>query len=273
MNCTLRRVILSLLSALWVTTAQAQVETIVIDGSTGVMPLVEALARAYRDQNPGTVIEIGKGLGTKARIEALSAGKIDIAMASHGLDIAGIQRLGMAVHEIGKVAVVFGVNSGVILSNITENDICDIYSSKIKNWKQLGGADLAVVSFTRPESEVDTEVVRDKIGCLKTLKMSEHVKVMPKAPDMARELATTAGAVGMTTTTVVEQSQGRVKALSIMGVAPTPQNVQDKKYALTRDSFLVTQAAPAPGVKRFLEFIRSPGGEKIIRANGAIPAR
>lgn len=75
------------------------------------------------------------------------------------------------------------------------------------------------------------------------------------------------------TPTVVEQSQGRVKALSVGGAAPTAQNVQSKKYVLTRDSFLVTKAAPSPSVSRFLEFVRSSDGEKVIMANGAVPAK
>src|SRR5688572_8089020 len=171
----LRQSLMCLLASFWAIVVQAQTETIVIDGSTGVSPLVQALAKAYRDQNPGTAIEIRKGLGTKARIQALSEGRIDIAMASHGLDVAGIKRAGMVVQEIGKVAVVFGVNAGVSLSNLSESQICDIYAGKVQNWKQIGGADLAVVPLTRPESEVDTEVVRDKIGCLRTLHIPDHV--------------------------------------------------------------------------------------------------
>ena len=236
-------------------------------------PLVEALAKAYRERNPGTAIEIGKGLGTKARIVALNEGKIDIAMASHGLNIADITRQGMTVLEIAKTAVVFGVNAGVSAGNLTDNQICDIYSGKVKNWKEVGGTDLAIVPLTRPESEVDTEVVRDKVGCLKSLKFPEMVRVAPKAPDMAKELVATAGAIGMTTTTLVEQSQGRIKALSLGGIVPSPQNVHNKTYVLTRDSFLVTKAAPAPGVARFLAFVRSPAGEKVIAANGAVPVK
>ncbi len=267
------RITVCLIGAAWVLGAQAQSEKIVLDGSTGVAPLVEALAKAYREQNPGTTIEIGKGLGPKARIVALNEGKIDIAMASHGLDIADIKRQGMVIQEIAKIAVVFGVNAGVSASNLTDNQICDIYSGKVKNWKEVGGSDLVIVPLTRPESEVDTEVVRDKIGCLKDLKFPETMKVAPRAPDMARELAATAGAIGMTTTTLVEQSQGRIKALALGGIAPSAQNVQNKTYALTRDSFLVTKATPAAGVVRFLAFIRSPAGEKVIVANGAVPVK
>ena len=95
----------------------------------------------------------------------------------------------------------------------------------------------------------------------------------PKAPDMAQALATSFGAIGMTTTTIVEQSAGRIKALSIDGIAPTAQNVQNKRYALTRDSFLITKGSPAPAVLRFLEYLRSSAGEKVVVANGAIPAK
>ena len=248
-------------------------QRIAIDGSTGVTPLVAALAKAYATQNPAVSIEIGKGLGTKARIEALNDGKIDIAMASHGLKIAEIQRQGMVVHEIGKVAVVFGVNASVPVTNLADAQICDIYAGKVSNWKEVGGPDLAIVPLTRPDSEVDAEVVREKIPCLANLKMPETVRVMPKSGEMAQGLAATTGAIGMTTMTVVEQSQGRVKATSLRGIVPTAENVQSKTYTLTRDSFLVVKTPPTPAVSNFLEFVRSAAGEKVIVANGAVPVK
>ena len=88
-------------------------EKLMVDGSTGVMPLVAALAKAYQARNPEAMVELGKGLGTKARIEALAEGKIDIALASHGLNVEEVSRQAMTVLEIAKVAVVFGVNATV----------------------------------------------------------------------------------------------------------------------------------------------------------------
>ena len=248
-------------------------EKIVIDGSTGLTPLVAALAKAYQAENPTVTIDIGKGLGTKARIAALNEGKIDIAMASHGLNVADIQRQGMVVHEFAKVGVVFGVNASVPIAALTEAQVCDIYSTKTKNWNELGGPDLAIVAMTRPESEVDTEVVRERISCLTKLKMPESLKVMPKAGEMAQGLSATSGAIGMTTMTVVEQSQGRVKPITLGGIAPTAENVQAKRYVLARDSFLVVKTPPSPAAARFLEFVRSPAGAKMISANGAVPVK
>jgi phosphate transport system substrate-binding protein len=216
-------------------------------------------------------VEIGKGMGTKARIRALAEGKIDIAMASHGLVVDDLVRQGMIVQEIAKVAVVFGVNAAVPVTGVAENQICDIYSGKLANWKDLGGSDLPIAARTRPDSEVDTEVARHRIGCLAQLQMPEAVRVMPKAGDMAQELARTDGAIGMTTATVVSQSQARIKPLALNGIEPSAENVRSGAYRLTRDSFLVVKAGPAPAVARFLEFVRSPDGRRVIGASGAVP--
>jgi len=246
-------------------------DRITIDGSTGVRPLVTALANAYRERNPAVTIEIGKGLKTKARIKALADGGIDIAMASHGLVVEDLVKQGMAVQKIAKVAVVFGVNASVLATGLADQQICDIYSRRLVNWKELGGPDLAVLPRTRPDEEVDAVVVRKGVGCLTALQMPDGVGVMPKSGDMAKELAVMAGAIGMTTMTVVQQSQARIKALALNGIEPSVENVRSGAYSLTRDSFLVTNANPRPAVARFLEFVRSPEGKRVISANGAVP--
>ena len=78
---------------------------------------------------------MGRGLGTRARLEALAAGKIDIALASHGVDVEELARQGMAVHEIAKVAVVFGVNASVPVAGLTEHQICGVYAGRITKSK------------------------------------------------------------------------------------------------------------------------------------------
>jgi len=248
-------------------------ERIVIDGSTGVMPLAAALAKAFQERNPGVAVEIGQGLGTKARMVALAEGKIDIALASHGLNISDLSRQGMSAHEIARTAVVFGVNLTVRVADLTDQQICDVYAAKTSNWKALGGAEMEIAPRTRPDTEVDAEVVRANIKCLTDLRMPEAVKRMPRSGDMARELAATAGAIGMTTMTIVEQSQGKIRAVSINGISPSPDNVERKTYPLVRESFFVTRSPPPPTAARFLEFARGPAGDQVIRANGALPVR
>lgn len=254
-------------------TSAQPADRIFIDGSTGVMPLAASLTKAFQAREPGVSIELGKGLGTKARIQALAEGKIDIALASHGLSGAELAAQNMVAHEIARMAVVFGVNAAIPVTDLSEQQVCDIYAGKTLTWSALGGPELGVAPRTRPDSEVDAEVVRAGVPCLRELRMGTAVKVMPRSGDMANELASAAGSIGMTTMTVVEQSSGKIAALSLNGVRPSAQNVEGNTYRLLRQSVLVTKADPPPAVARFLAFVRSAAGDRLIRENGAIPIK
>jgi phosphate transport system substrate-binding protein len=250
--------------------ADAQ-QKILIDGSTGTAPLVSALGKAFTAKS-GVTVDIGGGLGTKARFEALTGGKIDIAMASHGLNIAQVSGMGLNVHRVAMTPVVFAVHQSVSIEGLGDAQVCAIYEGRARNWKEFGGPDLAVAALTRPDSEVDAEVVRDGIACLKGVKMPDNIKVMPRAGDMAKALADTAGGIGMTSATVAEQSQGKIKMLALNGIVPSESNVVSGRYRLTRDAFLVTRNAPSADAKAFIDFVRSGEGAAVIRANGAIAA-
>jgi phosphate transport system substrate-binding protein len=260
-----------MLAPLTPTTAHAQ-QKITIDGSTGTAPLIGELGKAFTAKT-GILVEIGKGLGTRARFEALAAHKIDIAMASHGLNVDDVSRRGMTVHPIAKTAVVFAADESVGATAVTEAQVCAIYDGKHQNWKELGGVELPIVAHVRPDSEVDTEVIRDGLRCLKSMKFPQTVKVMEKSGDMARALTATPGAFGVTSATVVEQSRGKLKALMLDGVTPTEADVSAGRYRLTRDAFLVLHNDASPDVRAFIAFARSADGAAVIRANGAVAVR
>ena len=140
-------------------------ERIVLDGSSGMLPLASVLASAYQQMFPSPQVEIGKGLGTGARLRALAEDKIQIALASHGITPADVQKGNLRVIEVAKGAIVFAVNASVPVADITEAQVCDIYSGKVRSWSALGGPDHGIVVLTRPPTEVDPEVIRAKIGC------------------------------------------------------------------------------------------------------------
>ena len=248
-------------------------EKIVLDGSSGMLPLARVLATAYQQKSPGAQVEIGTGLGTVARLVALADNKIQIALASHGIKPEDVQKGNLRVVEAAKGAIVFAVNASVPITNLTEAQVCDIYSGKVPSWQSVGGPNVPIVVLTRPATEVDPEVIRAKIGCFAQLKETETAKVMARGGDMATALAGTPNAIGMTSMTVVEQSAGKLKALTINGVAPTPENVKNGRYFLTRDFLFVTKDKPTADIKKFLDFVLSSEGDRVILANGAVPLR
>jgi phosphate transport system substrate-binding protein len=243
-----------------------------IDGSNGVMPLVRALAEAYAAEVPGAVITFGEGLGSKARLDSLRAGHMDIALASHGLDTAALRAEGLGVHRIAATPVVFGVHAASVgLAALPGARVCDLLAGRETSWRPLGdGRDLPVVVVVRPEAEVDMEVVRDGLACAHDLVITPAARVVEETGDMARALATTEGAVGVTTATVTAQSGGAIRALALDGVAPTPAAVRDGRYPLARSSYLVARGDAHAGVARFLAFIASPAGQAVLEANGAV---
>ena len=249
-------------------------DTVHIDGSNGVLPLVQALADAYRADVPSAAIVLGGGLGSRARLEALVAGRIDVAVASHGLDSAALARDGLEAHRIAITPVVIGVHAGVAVRGASEAQVCDLLAGRLTSWAPLGGGTEGVHPHMRPESEVDTEVVRAGLPCMRDGEKTPGVTVVTveETADMARALAETPGGVGVTTATVVEQSGGRIRALALDGVEPTAANVADGRYRLTRASYLVTRAPHSAAVASFLAYVRGENGARVLAANGSVPA-
>ena len=244
-----------------------------VDGSAGVIPLVTELARAYEKTGTGDSIAIGGGLGSRARLDSLAAGAIDIALASHGLDSADLERRGLVAREIARGAVVFGTHPSVTLTGLSEAQLCEIFAGRVDNWRDLGGPDLPIVPHVRPASEVDAEVVQEQLACWKTLTPGARVITVAEPSAMVRAIATTPGAIGMTSSTLIRQSNLAVRELALDGIAPDTGNVASGAWRLRRKFLLVTRAAPDPAVARFLEYAGSSGGVEVIRAAGAVPGR
>lgn len=212
--------------------------------------------------------------------------QIDIAMASHGINRRQISEMGLQVHRIAKMAVVIGVNSidsvtKVPVENLSYQQLCDIYDRKLINWRELtnksNGPDLPIIALIRPLDEVDPEVLLEHVDCfsqlpLRKLMQNKQLIVKKKSGEMAKFLAQTPGAIGMTTLVRVAQSNGRIKAVALNNIAPTLDNLLSGAYKLTRDSYLITSAEPSPEVQALLTFIKSTEGEDIIIANNAVPA-
>ena len=245
-------------------------DTVRVDGSPGVMPLVAALARDYEARHPGARVTLGAGLGSAARVEALAAGRIDVALTSQGVAADALARQGLAAHEVAKAAVVFAVPAAVSVSSLTPAQLCDAYAGRVTNWRALGGPDLPIAPRTRPAGEVDGDVAVAGVPCLRDAAAAGAVRAIAEPEAMAAELAATPGALGMTSLPFVEASGGRLRALALGGVAPTATNVRGGAYPLTRRSVLLTRAQPPAHVSRFLAYVRSPEGARVIAANGAV---
>lgn len=251
---------------------QPVTETVRIDGSPGILPMLDAMGPSYQKLRGNADYALGTGLGSGARLDSLEAGRIDIAVASHGVDSVALAARGMTLHLLANVPVGFGVHEGVPVKSLTQAQVCDIYAGRTTNWSKLGGPDLPIVAVTRPKGEVDADVMLAAIPCLGSMTMDTTRVVSMEMPhDMANHVARTPGAIGMMSGTMVRHAGGNIRAIALDGVEPTAANVESGAYRIVRQTYLVTKSAPKPEVQRLLDFFRSTDGKELLRSHDAAP--
>lgn len=173
-----RIVLASLLALSCLLPAQAKAaDEIVVNGSTTVLPIMQKVSEAYMAANPNVQIALSGG-GSGNGIKALLDGLANIAMSSR--DIKGSEKELAAKKGINPVRTAVAVDALVPVVNpknpITElslSQLKDIYTGKITNWKEVGGADANIVVVSRDTSSGTYETWEELV--------MKKAKVMPKA--------------------------------------------------------------------------------------------
>jgi len=248
--------------------AVAEAGTLSVAGSGGMISLTTRLAEAYMRRHPADRIEVAqKSIESTGGIHAAAAGRIGMGMSARPLKPAE-ETLGLEVREIARVPLVFGVNASVPLEAITAAQACAVYRGEITDWSALGGGSGRILVLTRPDGDSTKLTLRKQLACFRDLREPDSVVIMPKSADMKRGLAGRSGSIGMLDMVGVGDARGAIRALRLDGKAPG-----DEGYPLYKRFFLVTKGAPAGPAARFLGFIASEEGARLIRANRAVPVR
>lgn len=247
-------------------------ESLVLQGSTTVLPITVVHAEEFMKRNPGTEISV-RGGGSGAGIKALIDGVIEMAQASRSIkdeEVAGAKTKGIEVveHTIAGDALAVIIHPANPVTNLTKAQIRDIYLGKATNWKEVGGTDRRIVVISRDVAS----------GTFKTFnkRILGKEKQRPDALLQASNAAVV-GAVQHTPDAIGYVGMGflrpEIKALLVDGVAATTENLIAGKYPLGRPLFIYTAGEPKGLAKRFLDFIMSPDGQKIVEKAGFVPVK
>ena len=246
---------------------------IVVDGSTTVGPIAKAFAEYYMGKHPDvniTVSESGSGNGAKSLINAAC----DVATMSRPMknsekDAAKSAGILPIEHIVAMDGIVMAVHPSNPLANLTVEQIRDIYTGKIRNWKELGGPNLPIVVISRDTNSGTYETFETMV--MNKEKMTTKAEYVGSNGAIRQRVMSTEGAIGYVGLAFREG----VKALKVNGIEATPETVVYNTYPIARPLYMYTNGRPkqdAP-LYDFINLSDSPEGKKIIEDTGFVPVK
>ena len=252
---------ISLFSLSLLTACGRNADSVVIAGSTSVQPFAEVLAQDYMASHPGVSIDV-QGGGSAAGIMATQSGTTDIGMSSRNLQ--GSETSLWSI-EIARDGIAIIINPKNPITDLTLQQIADIYDGKTTNWDQIGGKKGEIDVFTRE----DGSGTRSSFESLVMGKSQIMARAMVENSNGAiRQLvADDPAAVGYISLGLVDST---VKALDLGGIVPSRAHVVDGTYNLSRPFLFLSLKTPTGLVKDFIDFTMSAEGQKILYDQGLI---
>lgn len=245
--------------------ASDETQTIRLNGSTSMEKVVTALSEAYMEVDPNVTLE-PQFTGSGAGIEAVTKGTADIGNSSRALkDSEKAEGVVENIIAIDGIAVI--VRNDNIVSNITKQQLVDIYTGTIKNWSELGGANQPIVVIGR-EASSGTRSAFEEL--LEVEGLCTYAQEVDSTGTVVAKVQETQGAIGYVSLDVLD---GQVKALSLDGVEATEANIVAGVYFLSRPFVMATKgeiSEQAEAVQAFFEFVYSDEGQAIVESVGLI---
>jgi phosphate transport system substrate-binding protein len=253
-------------------------------GSDTIVNLALAWAETYQAEHTDVRISVTGG-GSGTGIAALINNTVDLANASRKIkeeEIAEAQAKGVepVEHIIARDAIAVIVNPENPVSELTLQQISDIYSGKITNWTEVGGDDRPIVKLSR-ETNSGTHVyfleTVLRLGSKedKTL-FSMDTLLLPSSEGIISEVRDNPNAIGYDGLGYVPDDLKMIAIAKEEGesyVLPSIETVNDKSYAIARDLYMYTNGQPQGIVKEYLDWILSEEAQQIVADLGFVPVK
>jgi len=239
--------------------------TISIAGGTAHIPVMNDEAKNIMTFNPAVKITV-EGGGTGVGVQKVGEGLVDIGNTGRALSPEEVQKYGLKSYPFALDGVATVVNPRNSVSDLTAEQIIDIFAGKITNWKEVGGKDAAIHLFSRDEASGTREVFWEKQ--LKKGTVAASANIVPSNGAMKVAVAQDPDAIGYVSIGHVDDT---VKAIKLAGIAASQENAMNGSYPIVRKLYMNTKGDPNKLVKAFIDYILSPDGAEIIKRHGYIP--
>ncbi len=246
--------------------------TIVIKGSTTVLPIAQAASEAYMKKHPDVSISLSGG-GSGDGIKALIDQSTDIANSSRDLkpeevSLAKSRGVNPMTHRVAIDAIVPVVHPSNPVANLTIEQLSLIYQGKITNWKEVGGTDKKIVVISRDTSSGTYETWEQKV--LHNAKVTPRAQLQASNGAIVQAVSKNKYAIGYIGIGYLNRT---LKGLQVNGIQASAQTALSGKYPIARPLFMFTNGQPKGPAADFIQFLLSPAGQKIVKKEGFVPLK
>ena len=226
----------------------------------------------YKKDHPAVGFEL-EFKGTTYGMGALIVGRCDIAAASRDastneVELARDQGVTFNDHVIGSYHVTVIVKASNPVGNLTREQVRDLFTGAVQNWKDVGGPDAPVHLYAR--HPISGTYLGFRELAMENKPYASHLKTFTNYTEMVQAVAQDENGIGYST--LSPGTNPGVKIISINGVAPTVDSVNKGQYPYARTLRLYTdKAKETPAVRSFIEFVQSARGQAIVTQLGFAP--
>lgn len=240
---------------------------IVITGSTSVEKILNDMKDEFEAQNPDVTIEY-TGSGSSAGITDTKSGTNNIGAASREIkEEEKEDALKTEVFAYDGIAIIVNPANEAV-KDITEEQLADIYSGKITNWKDVGGNDEDIFVVSREESSGTRSAFEELIKLEDAGGLSGNASVSEGNGPVQAAVAGNENAIGYVSFSFIDDT---VKSLTVAGVEPTAELAKSGEYPLSRPFlFCYYDDKVTDAGKAFLEFAISEEGQAAVDNHGGI---
>ncbi len=250
----------------------AAATTVVIKGSTTVLPIAQTNLEAYMKAHPGVNISLSGG-GSGEGIKAMIDGSTDIATSSREIkdnEMARAKGKGVSPveHVVAIDAIVPIVHPSNKVKGLTLDQLSQIYQGKITNWKEVGGDNLAIVVISRDSSSGTYESWGHLV--LNGAKVTPKSQLQASNGAVVQTVSKNRYAIGYIGLGYLNRS---VKSLAVNGIQGSKETVLAKAYPVARPLYMYTNGQPKGDVAGFIRYVLSPAGQKLVEKDGFVPVQ
>lgn len=259
--------------------AQKQANALTVKGSDTMVNLSAAWAEAFMKANPGNDVVVNGG-GSGVGIAALFNGMTEICNSSRDIKPAEMRKAAdSGVNVVGLDVALDGIAIAVHPKNpiteITMDQLKQIYTGEVTNWKDINGVDLRILVYSRETSSGTYVFFQEHV--LKFEDYSSSARLMPATSAIVEAVATDENAIGYVGLGYAASAKDRIKIIPVKAdanapaIVPTEATVRDKSYSIARALHCYTNGKPKGVAKAFLDFCISPEGQKLVVEQGYVP--